>query len=131
MKTVTTSKGTFLFVEVPDGICHTDLVYYGTMPAIEFRVISTQNIGCVELPRGGNYRFISTTKNAIEEHAAMVVEFLEFVDYGEGDKLINQFYNYEYPTYDTHFDDAIDSLKSLATSEGLNPKNNYAIIQKL
>lgn len=72
----------------------------------------------------GTYRFLFTTGTATEEDARKVVK-----------TVLNGFYE----NYNTFIDmsgfegfgTAIESLASLLRSKGLDPKNNYALIEKL
>lgn len=131
MKEITTSKGTFIFVEVPED-------------SDEYQIIESQNntrffwndgecrndydLG-EDIPHGNKYEFICTTKNATEEHAAMVVDtHLSMISNGIAYKNYSPFDAYEgYIGYDN----PLHSLQSLLSVRFFNPNNNYAIIQKL
>lgn len=70
----------------------------------------------------GTWQFLFTTKTATEEGARKVVE-----QYTLRGNIRYTDYAYEYMWCET----ALDSLRSLLRSKGLDEKNNYAIIEML
>jgi hypothetical protein len=116
MKDITTSKGTFLFVEVPDGSMYHSVRYFLTGSVLEF--LSNNQAMQIPIPTGVEFEFICTTKNATEEQAAMVVDTYAF------------FYT-SYTEKNLLYKKAKTALKSLIKANNLDHTNNHAIIQKL
>lgn len=77
----------------------------------------------------GTWRFLFTTKTATEEEARKVMVPLNS-PFLKGDK---RYKDYTIPQSHTIADavcTALESLASLLRSKGLDPKNNYALIEK-
>jgi hypothetical protein len=113
----------WLFVEIPEGIAQTIVTYWGGIPSIEFRVIKTQDIGHIELPKG-NYLLCATTDNITEEKADMIVERVVKQD---GTLVGYQDHEERYPC--PLFDTALDSFPSFLMKHNLTGR--YAILRKL
>jgi hypothetical protein len=136
MKEITTSKGTFLFVEVPDDAANISMSSIGNLHydhSFEGGVLNMHQMHIVDL-FDTSLKFICTTKNATEEQAEMVVDSV--FDYcelsvnvsGDGFDCVgcNADGLGDCAAKMTH-----PPLACLVKWEGLNTKNNYAIIQKL
>lgn len=116
MKKITTSKGTFIFVEVPDdarefGFRSGHFSYQ--LPDMEFEAKLMPE---VRLKNKGKLTFICTTSNATEEQAVMVV-----------DKYAS-FYT-SYTEKNLLYKKAKTALRSLIKSIRLDHTNNYAILK--
>jgi hypothetical protein len=113
----------WLFVEIPEGIAQTIVTYWGGIPSIEFRVIKTQDIGHIELPKG-NYLLCATTDNITEEKADMIVGRVvkqdgTLVGYQDHEE------RFTLPVFKT----ALDSFPTFLTHHNLTGR--YAILRKL
>lgn len=97
-----------------------ELVYMLSMSDISDDENAEEKLITKPLPPG-SYRFLFTTKAATEEDARKVVRELPV-----GARYEN--YNGDYPVW---YHTGKESLRSLLRSKGLDPKNNYAIIEKL
>lgn len=73
---------------------------------------------------GGTWAFLFTTKTATEEDARKVVAWIEIAG-----KI--GYYDYMNPEPYRYLESWEESLRSLLRSKNLDPKNNYAIIEKL
>ena len=122
---VTTGKGSWLFVEVPDDALEIEYWDYDVRrPYIDFE--SPKNFyRSIQLPyiHPGSYKFLATTKGISKEDAAKIVDRVL-------DVAIRLFVNYNKGEHGV-FDYAPHSLQSLLRSHELNPELNYAILQKL
>lgn len=78
----------------------------------------------------GSYRFLFTTATAIEEDARKVVESEELFINGnsQGIYYCNYLVPHDVCEWYKHW---LNSLRSLLQSKGLDPKNNYALIEKM
>lgn len=123
MKEITTSKGTFLFVEVPDDIMFQS-INFRTKGFMHFKTYSCTSTWSHNALPDGKYQLICTTKNATEEHAAMVVEEVGYINGNIGYKSYHR-------EIEAICHSALFSLLSLIDGAGLNIDSNYAIIQKL
>ena len=148
MKHVKTSKGSFIFVEVPDHaipdlmfidaegtfiVDHVTLVWSGNPPEPDH-----EEWTCLlelDLSGGDKYEFINTVKNITEEQAAMVVdsEYLTFNGVCHGICYCHYYYKDDVcEWYSGKFNPAVNSLKSLIKYElELGTDKNYAIIKVL
>lgn len=102
----------------------TDIVIHNDPPKIVFSSKIQDPAQCggdmISLPPG-TYRFLFTTKTATEEDARKVVRELPV-----GARYEN--YNGDYPVW---YHTGKESLHSLLRSKNLDPKNNYALIEKM
>ena len=126
MKTITTAKGEFTFVEIPDkkptknGEIDEEICIVGHSAI--FRGVT------IHIPEGG-FKGTYLFKTITEEHAIDIVDGYEL-------------YPKEYPNYfvyENHnkgsnilyFETAIESLHSLLQSEGLKTTQDYIILKKI
>lgn len=76
----------------------------------------------------GTYRFLFTTKNVkIIPNGIVECKIVEY----DGEIKGTRFVNYTNPNQRYWYINKTDSFKSLLRSKNLDPKNNYAIIEKL
>lgn len=137
MKQVVTSKGTFLFVEVPD-----DAYKFGfrsghfsyQLPDMEFEA---KLLPDVRLKNKGKLTFICTTKNVTEEQAAMfgicaITKDGKMYKYGvvanDGFPAAQGEKGWCWSGFEETLQQAI---KKLLLQKQRSTKRNYAIIQKL
>lgn len=123
MREITTSKGTFLFVVVPDDAenvkCHT---YFNILSYLnKFKAFE------IELPLGEWVKMF-TTKDISNEQAENIVlctneESYKF--FGDG-----QFKNYN-SEHTSYFKTAKESLQSLMKAYGLDITQNHQILAKI
>lgn len=142
MKHITTSKGTFIFVEVPDhaipDLMHVDengmfiadyctLVWSGNPPEPDHDKWTT--LLELQLPKESQYQLICTTSNATDEQAAMVVDtHLSMISDGSAYKNYSPFDAYEgYIGYNN----PLHSLKSFLIAYELHHTKNYAILKQI
>lgn len=123
MKTVTTSKGTFMFVEVPDQTCDFWLIPMrsekGTGIFFESaRRDSNHYLG------NSHYIVIGQLSKITEDQAREVVDETDNPFwYGQGLKYI------DYTVDDNCLETAFNSIQSLIKSEGLDPAKDYVILK--
>ena len=122
MNTVTTSKGTFIFLEVPDNA--------KTLGDICDSFDSQAAQLGIDLNKTN---FICTTSTATEETAAMVVDSEEITFNGVSHGMCYCHYYYKDDVcewYSGKVNPAVKSLKSLIKYElALEADNNYAILK--
>lgn len=114
MKQITTSKGKFLFVQVPEGVSEIQLETRGNRFAFY-----TEKWDWTWLPKG-NWQFINTCKDITEEQAK------EFVDAYRDTKM---FHNYLFNGSNHHlvaFNSALQAFQSLLQANEI-PENSVVL----
>lgn len=129
MKEITTNKGTFLFVEVPDDAYDFRLGEIRAGSFVEYKTYDkfpTKKI-IINLKKV-KVKIISTTKDITEEQAENIVDFSDYPN------------RRVYQDYETKNEDWLDlgyfvettkeSLQSLIQANGLDVNKNYLILLK-
>lgn len=114
-------------VEVPDESKWHQVVHIS--PSIEVLhyyiqggYIENKSAG-IDLPPG-TWQILCMTREVTEEVAKGIVEYDKFID-GYKDYDTDNFH------HDTPFIKAVDSLRSLITSKGLDGRKNYCLLEKM
>lgn len=137
MEHITTRKGIFLFIEVPNDAINLYLTICGDNIHFHFDIESDWGIGNFIILPMGKYRFICTTKNATEEHAAMfgicaITKDGTMYKYGvvadDGFPAAMDEDGWVWSEFELTLQGAINKFLK---QNKLARKNNYAIIQKL
>jgi hypothetical protein len=135
MKQITTSKGTFLFVEVPDDIMFQS-INFRTKGFMHFKTYSCTSTWSHNTLPDGNYQIICTTKNATDESADMfgicaITKDGTLYKYGlvanDGLPAAQGEKGWCWSDFEPTLQLAINKLLK---QNKLSTKNNYAIIQK-
>jgi hypothetical protein len=129
MKEITTNKGTFLFVEVPDDACDFNVIMEILHIKIQKKGYSeTKYIELSDKRILDFCKIISTTKDITEEQAENIVDFSDYPN------------RRVYQDYETKNEDWLDlgyfvettkeSLQSLIQTNSLDINKNYLILLK-
>ena len=128
MQTITTSKGSYIFVPIVKDSEHitVDDGYLCYLPHVP-KGYSVSTMQYIELPKDNNYTFLCTTDTITEEIAKGIVDEnkVGYINYCFGNK-IGQNVNYQHRS----FQYALRSFESLLESHNLSPDKNYAICKQ-
>lgn len=135
MKEITTAKGTYLFVEVPNNAYDFSLTKYKTHCVINYfdKLKDGTKYSCSDNIGGLNktlldYQIISTTNQITEEQAESMVDRTfdnKYYQYLANGMMRVASMKHAYP-YET----AKESLQSLIKANGLDETKNYIILKK-
>lgn len=127
MKTVTTSKGTFMFVEVPDNIYNLKLTYHGN---IQYELDNPRGIGSLMLHPYVDKEIIGQISTITEDQAIEVVDDCPYYCkcWKNYSPEIEYFVGLEFNSKISCWS-AKQSLHSLIKSEGLDPAKDYVILK--
>lgn len=136
MKQITTAKGTYLFVEVPNDAYDFSLTKYKTHCVINYfdKLKDGTKYSCSDNIGGLNktlldYQIISTTNQITEEQAESIVEKHPNIYYRDYDVAVNDIYINGW-TANWKLVTAKESLQSLIKANGLDETKNYIILKK-